>query len=74
MKKIDCLGEMCPIPILRIQQELDNIKKGVPLLIVVDSSCTLPRVKEFCEMHNLVFHEQEVMHSIWEIVISNTSK
>ena len=69
MKKIDCLGEMCPIPILKVQQELDHIKKGMPLMVVIDSSCTLPKVKEFCEMHNLAFYEQEVMHSIWEIVI-----
>lgn len=69
MKKIDCLGDMCPVPILSIQKELKAIKKGESIMLITDHSCTLTSLKDFCRMHQLTYECNEVMNGIWEVTI-----
>lgn len=69
MEKIDCLGDVCPVPIVRLQQKLPEIKKGIPVLLVTDHSCTRQSVDDFCKLHNLRHQEDEVINGVWEIMI-----
>ena len=70
MKTIDCLGEMCPVPVMKLQGVMDTIQKGEAYLIVTDHSCTLSNIKSFCQMHHLYWNAAEVMNGVWEITIS----
>lgn len=69
MEKIDCLGEICPVPIVRLQQKLSQLKKGIPVLLVTDHSCTRQSVSDFCKLHHLHFKVDEVINGVWEIRI-----
>lgn len=70
MRKIDCLGEICPIPIMRLQKAVPGIRGGEPALLVTDHSCTLTAVKEFCARNHLLCTDDEVINGVWEITIS----
>lgn len=69
MEKIDCLGDICPVPIVRLQKKLAQIKKGVPVMLVTDHSCTCQSVNDFCKLHNLRCEVDEVIAGVWEIMI-----
>lgn len=69
MKRIDCLGQICPIPVLRLQKELASIQQGTEVLLITDHSCTCKSIKEFCSAKKLVCECDEVMNGVWEITI-----
>ncbi|HYE11489.1 MAG TPA: sulfurtransferase TusA family protein [Patescibacteria group bacterium] len=69
MKKIDCLGEYCPVPILRIKDQLKNIPKGEPFMVVTDHSCVLQSIEDYCKKTKLEIVLDEVINGVWEITI-----
>ncbi len=70
MKTIDCLGEFCPIPILRIKSELKITSKGECFMVVTDHSCVLQSIQDyFKKTHNTV-KTNEIINGVWEIVIT----
>ena len=73
MKKIDCLGEICPIPILALQKEMQKIKEGETVMLVTDHSCSCRAVEEFCGQFGLACSQDEVMNGVWEITIERKS-
>ena len=68
MIKIDCFGDYCPIPILKIKKELPKLKKGEVLEVVSDHSCVVESIKDKFENYNVLV--EEVMNGVWEIKIS----
>lgn len=71
MKKLNCLGDMCPIPIMRLQKELPAIRRGQAVMLVTDHSCTLRSVMDFCRAHDLKATDEEVLNGVWEITIQD---
>ena len=69
MKKLDCLGEMCPIPLIKLQKELAAIRGGEAVVLVTDHSCTLVSTTDFCNAHKLSLISNEVMEGVWEITV-----
>lgn len=72
MQELDCLGDFCPVPIIKLQAQLKRIKQGDPCLLVTDHSCTLTAVRDFCQLHRLGCGIDEVINGVWEITITNT--
>ena len=71
MKKIDCLGEFCPIPILKIKQELKSLKKDESFMLVTDHSCVMQSITDhFMKASNISLEIEEVMNGVWEITIT----
>lgn len=70
MKTIDCIGDMCPIPILKIQKALKTSKKGDEILLSTDHSCTVEEVLDLFKNKNHDIFVDEVMNGIWEITIN----
>ena len=70
MKRIDCLGDICPIPIMRLQKEVSSIADGEEILLVTDHSCSCSSVQEFCKEKRLCCAIDEVMNGVWEITIT----
>lgn len=70
MKRIDCLGDICPVPIMKLQKELKTIINGEEVLLVTDHSCTCSTVEEFCREKRLSCIIDEVMNGVWEITIA----
>lgn len=70
MEKIDCLGEYCPIPILRIKEHLKKSSKGEPFMVVTDHSCVLQSIEDYCKKIKLDIDIDEVINGVWEITIT----
>jgi TusA-related sulfurtransferase len=69
MKKIDCLGEYCPIPILRIKEQLKSIPKGEAFMVITDHSCVFQSIQDYCKKTKLKISVDEVINGVWEITI-----
>ena len=47
MNKIDCFGDICPVPILKMQKELSHLAPDDSFMMVVDHSCVIESIKEY---------------------------
>ena len=66
---LDCLGEICPVPIMRLQKLLNTARPGQEVMLVTDHSCVPPSVQGFCKKKGLAVQTDEVMNGVWEICI-----
>lgn len=73
MKKIDCLGQICPAPVMRLQKELSPIKQKEEVMLVTDHSCLCKSVQEFCRAKDLAYTCVEVNNGIWKITIRSAT-
>ena len=65
METIDCFGDICPIPIIKIERKLKSINPGDEFMIVTDHSCTLESIKD--KYADKVTRIEEVMNGVWEV-------
>ncbi|WP_372994293.1 sulfurtransferase TusA family protein [Lutispora sp.] len=70
MRTIDCLGDICPIPILKTKKELKSIKPGEVVKVVTDHSCVLESVINNFKKYNITY--EEVINGVWEIFITKS--
>ena len=73
MYELDCLGDMCPIPLMKLNQHLNLLGSGEPLMLITDHSCVLESVTLYCRQRGLRFRVQEPMNGIWELIIEKNS-
>lgn len=64
---IDCFGDFCPVPILKIEKKLKEINSGDEFTLVTDHSCTIESIKEIYSKRNVEFRTEEVMNGVWEV-------
>ena len=74
MKTIDSFGEMCPIPVLRIEDEIKTLSPGESFMIVVDHSCVVESIKDKYKKRNITLKIDEVMNGVWEITVTRVKK
>lgn len=67
LKMIDCFGDICPIPILKIEKELESTPKGGEFMLVTDHSCVLESIKDVYLKKDIIMEIDEVMNGVWEI-------
>ena len=65
MDIIDCFGDICPIPVLKIAKKLKSINKGDEFMVVTDHSCTLESIRD--QYSAQVVKIDEVMNGVWEV-------
>jgi TusA-related sulfurtransferase len=70
MIKIDCFGDICPVPLLKIQKQLDSISSGDSFMLVVDHSCVVESIDEYYTDTSHHIEIDEVMNGVWEITIT----
>lgn len=71
MKTIDCLGEMCPIPILKIKKALKVAKPQDIIMVITDHSCVEQSIINHLKKEkNIEMFSDEVTNGIWEITIT----
>lgn len=69
MNKIDCFGDICPLPLLKAQKEIKNLKKNEPLLIITDHSCSAESLKDYFTKPNYSCEIEEVINGVFEITV-----
>jgi len=67
---IDCLGDMCPIPILKIQKQLKITKTDISIKVITDHSCVAESIKNHYSNKNFSMECDEVTNGIWEITLN----
>ncbi len=67
MDIIDCMGDMCPIPMIKIENKLNSIEHGDEFMVVSDHSCTLTSIRE--KYSDYITKIDEVMIGVWEIIL-----
>ncbi len=70
MKKVDCLGDICPIPIIKTKKVLKSIKSGESFMIVTDHSCSLENLLILLKNYNVEYESEEVINGVWEITVT----
>ena len=70
MIKLDCLGDMCPVPALRLQKQLATARPGQRIELVTDHSCVPRSIGEYCAGRGLLCQVTEAIPGVWEITIT----
>ena len=60
MHEIDCLGDMCPIPIMKLKQCREIKEHG----------CVVESIGSYCRKMHLKMETVEPMNGIWELYIT----
>lgn len=66
---IDVLGDICPIPNLKVQAALKQINPGDCIVLITDHSCAVTTLKEDMSRRRIGMEVEELDHGIWEITI-----
>lgn len=71
-KTLDCLGEACPVPLIRTQNAIKEMANGDVLIVEIDHSCAMKNIPEWADQEGHNFEIEEVDDGQWEIVIEKT--
>jgi TusA-related sulfurtransferase len=66
---LDCLGEACPVPLVKAQKALEDLAVGDVLIVQIDHSCAMKNVPEWAREAGHNVEIEEVDDGEWEIVI-----
>lgn len=68
--EMNCLGDICPVPIMKLIKIEKELSEGMKVMLVTDHSCTSESVKNYCVRQNYQFEVVEPVNGVWEIYIS----
>ena len=66
---LDCLGEACPIPLVKTEKELEKLESGDVLIVQIDHSCAMKNVPEWARKQGHEVELEEVADGEWECII-----
>ncbi len=71
MKEImlDCLGEACPVPLVKAQNKIKELEVGDVLIVQIDHSCAMKNVPEWARNEGYNVEVEEVDDGEWEVII-----
>ena len=66
---LDCLGEACPVPLVKAQKQLEKMTVGDVLICQIDHSCAMKNLPEWARKDGHNVEVEEIDDGEWEIVI-----
>ncbi len=69
---LDCLGEACPIPLIKTQKKMADMAVGDTITVEVDHSCAVKNVPEWANKEGYNCEIDEIDDGQWEIWIEKT--
>lgn len=69
---LDCLGEACPVPLIKTEKAIEKLDKGDVLIVQIDHSCAMKNVPEWARKQGYNVEIEEVGDGEWECVIEKT--
>ena len=66
---LDCLGEACPVPLMKTQKELESMQKGDILVVGIDHPCAMKNVPDWARSQGYNVDIEEVGEGEWEVTI-----
>lgn len=70
MIDIDCLGDFCPVPLLKFKKHQSEINKDITIKLVTDHSCVCESIKTYCKTLKYHVEIEEPINGVWELYIS----
>ncbi|HPJ01789.1 MAG TPA: sulfurtransferase TusA family protein [Candidatus Limiplasma sp.] len=70
MHHMDCLGDICPLPLMKLIQCRETLDKGENVLLVTDHSCTCESILSYCQKQKIHTQIAEPIPGVWEITMS----
>ncbi len=67
--ELDCLGEACPVPLMKTEKKLKDLKSGDVLIVHIDHSCAMKNVPEWARNQGYNVEVDEVDDGEWDVVI-----
>ncbi|MBN1624213.1 MAG: sulfurtransferase TusA family protein [Clostridia bacterium] len=67
--ELDCMGEACPIPLIKTEKALEELEVGDTLIVLVDHSCAMKNVPEWARKQGHEVELEEVDDGEWEVYI-----
>ncbi|MBN2259085.1 MAG: sulfurtransferase TusA family protein [Clostridiales bacterium] len=69
---LDCLGEACPVPIVKSEKAIIDLEVGDLLIVQIDHSCAMKNVPEWARAQGYNVEIEEVDDGEWEVFIEKT--
>mgnify|MGYP003595207865 CR=1 FL=1 len=69
---LDCLGEACPTPLIKVQNKIEEMKVGDILIVNVDHSCAMKNVPNWAMEEGYNVEVESTYNGEWNIVIEKT--
>lgn len=66
---LDCLGEACPVPLVKTQKALEGIPVGDILIVNIDHSCAMKNIPDWARSVGHGVEIEEVGEGEWDIII-----
>lgn len=66
---LDCLGEACPVPLIKTEKALAELEPGDVLIVQMDHSCAMKNVPEWARKQGHNVEIEEVDDGEWECFI-----
>ncbi len=68
-RTLDCIGEACPIPLIKTQKEMESMEVGDVLIVNIDHSCAMKNVPDWAREAGHEVELEEVDEGEWNIII-----
>lgn len=70
--QLDCLGEACPVPLIKAQKKIESIEIGDVLVVNTDHSCAIKNIPEWANQAGYSCEVEEIDDGEWNIIIEKT--
>lgn len=67
--ELDCIGEACPIPLMKTEKKMEDLSVGDVLVVHIDHSCAMKNVPEWARKQGHNVEIDEVDDGEWDLVI-----
>lgn len=69
-KRLDTQGEVCPVPLMKAEEELAAMTSGDTLIVETDMVQTVRNILRWCENRHYEFELDEIGNGVWKITIT----
>ena len=67
--ELDCMGEACPVPLIKCEKALEGMDVGDVLICQIDHSCAMKNVPEWAREQGHNVEVEEIDDGEWEVII-----
>ncbi len=71
-RTLDCLGEACPVPLVKAQKEIATMDVGDVLVVNIDHSCAMKNIPDWAREAGYNVEIDEVAEGEWDIIIEKS--
>ena len=71
---IDCIGDPCPLPLIKAEKKLRKLQAGDQVCLEVDHNCALNSIPEWARKKGYRVRVEETPYLEWKIYIKKIQK